>query len=201
VSHQVFLLSPAHCGGKRAGLLIGNTARSALAQRLRSGAGAPIGEVFSFMSGLYFRGKLAYGTAFAHPPPGCAGVHVIVPGWGLRPATATIDFTVLRAIAAVPVDPLDARYVEPLRRDAARLAERLGAGDAAVLLGSIATTKYIEPLQESLGSYLRVPREFVGLGDMSRGALMLQRVAARSELEYVETYTLSRDVSSGSRRA
>lgn len=201
MSRQIFLLSPANCAGKRAGFLLRSDGRSALAQRLRSGVGAPIGEVFSFMSGLYFRGKLAYATAFANPPEGCAGVQVIVPGWGLRSATATIDLEVLRAIAAVPVDPTDARYLEPLRRDAARLAEHLQPEDAIVLLGSIATAKYIEPLQEILGSRLRVPREFVGLGDMSRGSLMLKCAAARSELTYIETYALSRDLSSGSRRA
>lgn len=201
MSHQVFLLSPANCAGKRAGFLLRDDGRSPLAQRLRSGAGASIGEVFSFMSGLYFRGKLAYGTAFASPPDSGAGVLVIVPGYGLVPSATTIDIAVLRAIAQVPVDPEEPRYIEPLRRDAARLAERLGPDDAVVLLGSIATAKYIEPLQEILGARLRVPREFVGLGDMSRGSLLLKRVTARTELDYIETQGLSRDLSSGSRRA
>src|SRR5207249_8398648 len=66
--HQIFLLSPANCAGKRAGFLLRKDARSALAQRLRSRDGATIGEVFTFMSGLYFRGKLAYASAFAKPP-------------------------------------------------------------------------------------------------------------------------------------
>src|SRR2546422_2716140 len=72
--HQIFLLSPANCAGKRAGFLLRKDARSPLAQRLRSGEGATIGEVFTFMSGLYFRGKLAYATAFASPPEGSVGV-------------------------------------------------------------------------------------------------------------------------------
>jgi hypothetical protein len=184
MSRTVFLLSPAHCGGKRAGYLLGPTGRSALAQRLRAG-GAPIGEVYQFMSGLYFRGKLAYARAFANPPAGGHGVLVIVPGWGLKPADATIDLDVLRAIAQVPVDPAEPRYLEPLRRDADRLAALLDSDDATVLLGSIATAKYIAPLRESLGARLRVPRDFVGMGDMRRGSLMLQRAALRAELEYV----------------
>ena len=32
--------------------------------------GAPIGEVFSFLSSLYFRGKLTYAQRFAAPPTG-----------------------------------------------------------------------------------------------------------------------------------
>jgi len=184
--HQIFLLSPANCSGKRASLLLQKNGRSALARRLRSGEGATLGEVFTFMSGLYFRGKLAYALAFANPPDGCPGIQVIVPGQGLQPPSATIDLAGLRAIARVPVDPGDRRYTRPLRRDAARLAERLRAGDAAVLLGSIATPKYLQPLQEVLGPRLRFPREFIGRGDMSRGALMLRCVAEGRELAYVE---------------
>src|SRR5574341_2292428 len=121
--HQVFLLSPANCSGKRAGFLLRNNARSELAQRLRSSEGAPIGEVFTFMSGLYFRGKLAYASAFAQPSDGCQGIAVIVPGLGLRAPHAVIDLAELRAIARVAVDADNERYVGPLQRDAARLAE------------------------------------------------------------------------------
>ena len=185
-SHRIFLLSPANCAGKRAGFLLRKDARSPLAQRLRSGEGATIGEVFTFMSGLYFRGKLAYASAFINPPEGCAGIQVIVPGLGLCPAGTMIDLGELRAIARVPVDPTDRRYTRPLRRDAARLADRLHPTDAAVLLGSIATTKYLEPLKAVLGPRLHFPREFIGRGDMSRGALMLRCAAEGRELTYVE---------------
>src|SRR6266567_6105316 len=102
-THRVFLLSPANCSGKRAGFLLREDARSALAQRLRSAEGATIGEVFTFMSGLYFRGKLAYASAFAKPPDGCVGTQVIVPGLGLRAPHDTIDLDGLHAIARVPV--------------------------------------------------------------------------------------------------
>ena len=159
--------------------------RSALAQRLRSEEGATIGEVYTFMSGLYFRGKLAYASAFANPPDGCSGVQVIVPGLGLCPPTAIIDLAGLRAVARVPVDPDERRFTSPLRRDAARLAEHLRQGDAAVLLGSIATPKYLQPLRDILGPRLCVPQDFIGRGDMSRGALMLRCAAERRELAYV----------------
>ena len=71
---RVYLLSPAHSGGKRAGLLMRGGANFELARRLRSADGAPLGEIFAFMSGLYFRGKLAYANAFARPPAGPDGV-------------------------------------------------------------------------------------------------------------------------------
>jgi len=182
--HQIFLLSPANSAGKRAALLLRNDGRSALAQRLRS-EGATLGEIYTFMSGLYFRGKLAYASAFANPPAACGGIHVIVPGLGLRSPGAMIDRDRLRAIARVPVDPDDRRYATPLRRDAALLAEQLHGRDAAILLGSIATPKYLEPLTAILGPRLHFPQEFIGRGDMSRGALMLRCADERRELTYV----------------
>lgn len=183
---RIFLLSPANCAGKRAGYLLRKDGRSPLAQRLRSPDGATIGEVYAFMSGLYFRGKLKYALHFAQPPEGMAGVQVIVPGLGLRPPTEIIDLKVLKAIARVPVDPGDRRYLAPLRRDLSRLADELTTEHFAILLGSIATPKYLTPLREALGPRLRFPREFIGLGDMSRGALMLRCIAAGEELNYVD---------------
>jgi hypothetical protein len=186
VRHHIFLLSPANCSGKRAGDLLGGKSASPLAERLRSRSGAPIGEVFTFMSALYFRGKLAYASAFAKPPAGWDGVQVIVPGRGLRPASELIDLAGLQEIADVEVDLEDRRYTEPLKRDAGRLARKLGAADAAVLLGSIATPKYLEPLKGVLGSRLHYPEAFVGLGDMRRGSLMLRCAAEGRELTYVQ---------------
>ena len=138
------------------------------------------------MSGLYFRGKLAYARAFVNPPGGSLGIHVIVPGLGLRDPDELVDLDGLRAIAEVPVDPADPRYADPLRRDASRLAERLHPGASAILLGSLATQKYLGPLREVLGDRLRFPREFIGIGDMSRGSLMLRCAAERRELTYVD---------------
>jgi hypothetical protein len=184
--HNVFLLSPANCSGKRAGYLLNGNSGSPLAARLRSEVGAPIGEVFTFMSALYFRGKLAYASAFAKPPAGWDGVQVIVPGRGLCPASESIDLATLREIAEVEVDLEDRRYTGPLQRDARRLAWQLAATDTAVLLGSIATPKYLDPLRDVLGPRLRYPEAFVGLGDMSRGSLMLRCAAERRELTYVQ---------------
>jgi hypothetical protein len=186
-THHVFLLSPANCSGKRAGYLLSGSSASPLAERLRSSAGAPIGEVFAFMSALYFRGKLAYASAFASPPQGWDGVQVIVPGRGLRPASEHIDITQLREIAGVAVDLEDGRYTKPLRRDAARLARQLDESDVVVLLGSVATPKYLAPLRDVLGPRLHYPEAFVGLGDMSRGSLMLRCAAEGHELPYIRS--------------
>lgn len=183
--NQVFLLSPADCSGKRAGFLLRTDARSALAQRLRAD-GATIGELFTFMSQLYFRGKLAYATAFANPPANSPGVHVIVPGLGLSEPGTIIDLKGLRAVSRVPVDPENQHYLVPLQRDATRLAGQLAPNDAAILLGSLATPKYLRPLKAILGSRLRFPQEFIGRGDMSRGSLMLKCVASARELTYVQ---------------
>ena len=84
----VFLLSPASCRGRRAQIIMSERASFELAERLRSSAGAPLGDVFSFLSGLYFRGKLAYARAFAAPshPAGSTvggGVFVITPDGGM----------------------------------------------------------------------------------------------------------------------
>jgi hypothetical protein len=181
---RIFLLSPANCTGKRAGWLLRRDGGSPLAQRLRAD-GATIGEIFTFMSGLYFRGKMAYARAFADPTAGYSGIQVIVPGLGLRPPDVKIDLRGLRAIAKVRVDLDDRRYLVPLRRDAALLAAHTDSEDAVVLLGSLATPKYMEPLREILGPRLRFPEEFIGRGDMSRGSLMLRCAAERRELTYV----------------
>ena len=45
--------------------LLNPAAEFPLALQLRSVEGATIGEVFSFLSGLYFRGKLTYARAHA----------------------------------------------------------------------------------------------------------------------------------------
>src|SRR5262245_10480574 len=115
---RVFLLSPAHCGGERARLVLREQAPFELARRLRTGPGAPLGEVFSFMSGLYFRGKLAYARAFARPTADLPGVMVITPCQGLRSPDDLVGRSLLRRYGQVSVDPADARYRRPLLRDA-----------------------------------------------------------------------------------
>jgi len=185
---RVFLLSPAHCGGERARLLFDPRARFDLARRLHhaEAAGRPsLGEVFAFLSGLYFRGKLAYALAFARPPAAAAGLHVITATDGLCAADEPVDLPRLQRFASVDIDARDARYHGPLARDAARLAEVVGATGEVVLLGSVASAKYVEPLAALLGDRLRFPSAFVGRGDMSRGGLLLRAVRTGVELDYV----------------
>ncbi|HZL36244.1 MAG TPA: hypothetical protein VFC78_13080 [Tepidisphaeraceae bacterium] len=182
---RLFLLSPAYAGGKRAGYLLREGADFELARQMHAQGGAPIGDVLAFLSGLYFRGKLAYARAFAAPPGGVAGGLVITPDRGLLPMDALVTLNDLRGMATVPVDAADARYREPLLRDAMELATALKEDDEVVLLGSIATGKYVDVLDDALCGRLRFPAEFVGRGDMSRGGLMLRCAAAGEELRYV----------------
>jgi len=181
---RIFLLSPAHCGGRRARLLLSEHARFDLARRLRSPEGAPLGELFAFLSGLYFRGKLAYAQRFARPPAGCPGALVITPTEGLRPVDDPVSLGRLQAFAEVAIDAAEARYREPLRRDTRWLAGAAGQAEV-VLLGSLATRKYLDALLEAFGDQLRVPAAFVGRGDMSRGGLMLRCAATAQELDYI----------------
>jgi hypothetical protein len=179
----VFLLSPASSAGKRCQQLLDARADFELARRVRS-AGAPLGEVFSFLSALYFRGKLTYARAFAAPPDGCPGVLVITSSRGLLPPDTPISARDVRAFARVPIDAGERRYAAPLRRDARDLRTRLPAGAEVVLLGSIATPKYVDVLLETFGGALRFPSDFVGRGDMSRGGLLLRAARAAVELDY-----------------
>jgi hypothetical protein len=187
---RVFLLSPAHSGGKRAELLIGGRGTFPLAQRLRAGDDVPLGEAFSFLSGLYFRGKLAYAREFARPPAGESGVQVITPNRGLLPADAPIGAGDLREFGTVDIRADDPRYRGPLERDLARLAGH--AGLELVLLGSVATGKYLDVLLQAVGERLLFPSDFVGRGDMSRGALLLRAARSRNELPYEPAMTAVR---------
>jgi hypothetical protein len=177
----LFLLSPARCGGERGILLASERGKSELAQQLRTAEGASLGDVFAFLSALYFRGKLTYARAFARPPRGVPGVLVITPGDGLVPEDERIDAARLRAFAEVDVHHANERFTAPLQRDAEALATRAGGDAQFVLLGSIASAKYLAPLQAALGDRLLFPAEFVGRGDMSRGGLLLR--SAREDLE------------------
>ena len=182
---QVFLLSPARCDGRRTEILLNPNATFDLAQRIRSDrAGAPIGEVFSFLSGLYFRGKLAYAHAFGRRPRGKVSSFVISTDRGLVPPDAPIRRDDLLSFAGVDIASGDERYTAPLRRDAAQLASELPASAKVVLLGSIATGKYADILIDVFGERLLFPVDFVGRGDMSRGGLLLRCVRDARELEY-----------------
>ena len=175
--NTVFILSPARCDGERAKLLLSGVANFPLAVALRQEGGVEIGEVFSFLSALYFRGKLTYAEHFGR-------ALVIAPGWGLVPARQLIRSGELEAIARVGVAPGEARFVDPLARDASALAVTLAPDAPVVLLGSIATGKYVDVLERVFGERLLFPSDFVGRGDMSRGGLLLRAARAGEELAY-----------------
>ena len=182
---RIFLLSPARLDGKRAQLLFQPVTMFPVAHALHSSAGASIGEIFTFLSGLYFRGKLAYAGAFARPARGLnSGVFVITPNRGLLAPSVRLTLTDLADLAKTDIDPCAEAFRAPLRRDAEALAEALGPRGEPVLLGSIATTKYINVL-DCFQQRLLFPEEFVGRGDMSRGGLLLRSVDAHRELAYV----------------
>jgi hypothetical protein len=180
---RIFLLSPASTAGKRCQQLLAGEASFPLARRVRDG-GAPLGEVFSFLSALYFRGKLTYAQRFAAPPAGCPGVLVITQGRGLVAPETGLTVADLRAFAEVGIDVADARYVEPLRASAEQLRSRLESDSEVVLLGSIATPKYVDVLMPAFAKSLLFPGDFVGRGDMSRGGLLLRAARDGVELSY-----------------
>ena len=184
-SQRIFLLSPAYAGGERARMVMNDRAQFDLARQLRTREGATIAEVFTFLSGLYFRGKIAYAATFARATNGTSGALVITPTRGLMDATTKITLDDLREFAEVDVELNEPRYRKPLERDARRLAKGLTPACEVILLGSIASNKYVEVLLAHFGQKLRFPGDFVGRGDMSRGGLLLRCAADRKELPYI----------------
>jgi len=188
---RIFLLSPANASGIRAQLIFREGASFPLALQLRDGR-LTLGEAFSFISGLYFRGKLAYAKAFAQPPPHTPGALVITACGGLLPPEMPITRDALCAISSAPVSISEERYRIPLERDANLIAEHIGTACEVILLGSIATPKYVEPLLKIFGERLLFPAEFAGRGDMSRGGLMLRCAHSGEQLSYVPVATAKR---------
>jgi hypothetical protein len=187
---RVFLLSPANCSGVRAKMVTSPAAQFALAQQLRTAGGAALGDLFAFVSGLYFRGKLAYARRFADPPDpsdpvAAGGVLVITPNAGLRAADMAVTLESFRAFAGVDIDVQNRAYRLPLERAARALLESVGPDCEVVLLGSVASGKYVEVLLPIFGDKLVFPPAFVGRGDMSRGGLLLRCVTSSEELAYL----------------
>ena len=164
-------------------MILNERAQFDVAVRLRTGE-ASVGDLFTFVSGLYFRGKMAYAAAFADPPQRTPAALVITPNRGLLPPETPITLDEFRAMAAVPIELSEPRYREPLVRDAELLNTHAGKDCWFVLLGSVATPKYVEPFLHAFGDRLLFPGDFVGRGDMSRGGLMLRCARAGTELEY-----------------
>jgi hypothetical protein len=182
---RVFLLSPARSDGRRAKMLLNPKAQFPLAVRLREPEGAEIGEVFSFLSKLYFRGKLTYARTFADAAAQPSPILVITADRGLVPPETRLRREDLEQFCEVDISAGDERYVGPLRRDASNLSSAVSPDGNAVLLGSIATGKYVDALLEAFGTRLVFPSDFVGRGDMSRGGLLLRSAREGRELSYV----------------
>jgi hypothetical protein len=172
----VFLLSPAYCGGRRAAILLNDKSEAVTAREFRAGT-MSLGRAFAFMSGLYFRGKLAYAERFGE-------AIVITPTRGLQPAALPFNLPLLREFAVGDISVDNREYRVALERDATALARRVGHGGQVVLLGSVASGKYVDILLPILGDRLRYPVSFIGRGDMSRGGLLLRSAASGDELEY-----------------
>lgn len=186
----VFLLSPASLAGVRASQLTSPRARFGAALRYRSAEGVTVEEAFTFMSSLYFRGKIAYARHFAAPPPELAlgtpddGMLVIAPGFGLVPPSWRITPERMKKLRRTPVDLKNRAYRQALREHALQLRD-LAPASRVVLLGSVATGKYVDLLLPVFGDRLLFPREFAGAGDMQRGGMMLRAVRENRELDYV----------------
>lgn len=172
----VFLLSPAYCGGRRAGILLNPKSAAATVLEFRSGT-MTLGRAFSFMSGLYFRGKLGYAERFGE-------ALVITPTRGLQPPSLPFTLNLLREFAVGDISLDNPEYRSALERDVTALAARIGTRSQVVLLGSVASGKYVDVLLPILGGQLRYPTAFIGRGDMSRGGLMLRSAASGVELAY-----------------
>jgi hypothetical protein len=184
-THRIFLLSPANVAGRRAQMLLNREASFELARRLHTVGEVTLGEAFSFMSGLYFRGKLAYARAFAHAPGGLPGAYVITSNRGLLPVDTITTAEELSSFSEAPIDAKNKVYSEPLVRSALALASGSPSDCSIVLLGSVASGKYADHLLPIFGSNLQFPLEFVGRGDMSRGGLLLRSAAANQMLNHV----------------
>jgi hypothetical protein len=177
---RAFLLSPAFAGGMRARFLLNPHAPFPLARQFHS-AGLPLAEAFAFMSGLYFRGKIGYASHFARTPD---LIWVITANAGLCAPERIVHPNDVAAFARTAIEAGDREFVEPLDRDLILLRDRLGPRGSVVLLGSIATPKYREALTRVFGRRALFPTDFVGRGDMSRGALLLRAVREDRELPY-----------------
>ena len=164
----------------RARFLLNPHAPFPLARQFHAG-GLSLAEAFAFMSGLYFRGKISYARHFARSPD---LIWIITANAGLCSPERIVHPDDVAAFGRTEIDAGDRKFVEPLDRDLIALRDRLGARGSVVLLGSIATPKYRQALTAAFGTRALFPQDFVGRGDMSRGALLLRAVREDRELPY-----------------
>jgi hypothetical protein len=187
-SGAIFLLSPANCNGRRGAQVLSPRSQSEVATRLNSAEGIPIGDLFAYVSGLYFRGKITYARRFARPPDPLnpivgSGIHIITSNAGLRSPDTRVTRAAVAAFAGGDIDAANSSYRRPLERSASALAREAGEAPV-VLLGSIASAKYVDVLLGIFGDRLLFPSDFVGRGDMSRGGLLLRHAAEGRALPY-----------------
>ncbi|HVS65001.1 MAG TPA: hypothetical protein VMT85_16025 [Thermoanaerobaculia bacterium] len=172
-----FLISPASLHGVRGRRLLAPGASGVWPRRLRGGA--PIGELFTAVSSLYFRGKLAYALRFG----GAGGTLVIAPGVGLVTPEWRLDREAALRMSEIRVRSSEDAYRRPLEQALRRLLDETG-GDF-VFLGSLATDRYLAVLAPLLGSRLLTPAALYGMGNMRRGSVLLEAAESGEELEYV----------------
>lgn len=182
----VFLLSPATTHGPRARVLRRADATSALAHRMRA-EGVPLGEVFSFLSGLYFRGKLEYARRFARTRE---AIHVISMTDGLMSPDVRITVEDLDRFSRADEDPGAVR--QQLMRAASAVHSSLAPDARIVLLGSVSTGKYTDVLLPLFGKRLLFPRAVLHIGQLARGALFLRHAQEGRELEYAPVAGIER---------
>lgn len=190
-SPRVFVLSPANLSGARGRRVLAGQADAPFMEPLRRGSTAPLGDVYTFVSSLYYRGKRAYSRAFGQRERGPVTL-VVTPTRGLVDDAEPVTLTELRAFAACDIDPSHGAYRDALVQSGRALDRELCSRGEIVLLGSIASDKYVAPLGEVFGARLSFPEAFIGRGDMSRGGLLLRAVDARQELAYVPAATAPR---------
>ena len=187
---RIFLLSPASTDGLRAQQLTAPRAAFGAARRYREPEGVTVEEAFTFMSSLYFRGKITYARHFAAPPPAPSlgtpddGILVIAPGFGLVPPSLRITPEEMKKLRRTPVDLRSRAYCAPMKRHVEQLRD-LAPSAWVVLLGSVATGKYVDLLLPTFGDRLLFPRDFAGAGDMQRGGMLLRAAREDRELAYV----------------
>src|SRR5437667_11077036 len=100
-------------------------------------------------------------------------------------AKKRIPLDYLCEFATVDIHEDNSRYRLPIERDAQLLAQTLPVESEVILLGSIATGKYVDVLMAIFRDRLRFPSEFIGRGDMSRSGLMLRCAMDRQDVSYV----------------
>ncbi len=145
--------------------------------------------MFAFVSGLYFRGKMTYARAFGRSENAEPAALVMTAGGGLCTLDEPLTLERLRRWHAVDIHEGNPHFTAPLVRHANLLLEAHSRETRLVLLGSIASNKYVEPLLEVFGERLLFPTEFAGRGDMSRGSLLLRAARDQRELEYAPVAT------------